>query len=107
MRLGKRFLDFCENKAIPTLFRKKPIIAVLQDRKSKDGLAKAFEFNSFFKTLLFVSNTFFSRLNWFDLIGIGLGNVIGAGIFVLTGYAAREKAGPAIVLSFLFGAISW
>jgi APA family basic amino acid/polyamine antiporter len=32
---------------------------------------------------------------------LGLGAIIGTGIFVLTGTAARDHAGPAIVLSFL------
>ena len=34
-----------------------------------------------------------------DLVGLGVGAVIGAGIFVLTGQAAAAHAGPAIVLS--------
>jgi basic amino acid/polyamine antiporter, APA family len=34
-----------------------------------------------------------------DLVGLGVGAVIGAGIFVLTGQAAAAYAGPAIVLS--------
>ncbi len=37
------------------------------------------------------------------LVGIGLGATIGAGIFVLTGTAAAEYAGPALTLSFLLG----
>lgn len=40
-------------------------------------------------------------LNIFDLILLGVGAVIGAGIFILTGITAATKAGPAIVLSFL------
>jgi APA family basic amino acid/polyamine antiporter len=34
------------------------------------------------------------------LTALGVGAIIGAGIFVMTGRAAREDAGPAIVLSF-------
>src|SRR5262245_6971644 len=34
------------------------------------------------------------------LTALGVGAVIGAGIFVMTGRAAREDAGPAIILSF-------
>ncbi|KAK9267660.1 hypothetical protein L1049_010091 [Liquidambar formosana] len=35
-------------------------------------------------------------LNWWDLIWFGVGAVMGAGIFVLTGEAARNDAGPAV-----------
>jgi len=41
-----------------------------------------------------------------DLILLGLGAIIGTGIFVLTGLAAAEYAGPAITLSFLVGAVA-
>jgi APA family basic amino acid/polyamine antiporter len=41
-----------------------------------------------------------------DLTALGVGVVIGAGIFVVTGHAAAENAGPAVVLSFLFGGIA-
>jgi APA family basic amino acid/polyamine antiporter len=39
------------------------------------------------------------------LISLGIGVVIGAGIFVLSGQAAATYAGPAIVLSFIISAI--
>ncbi len=43
-----------------------------------------------------------------NLTALGIGAIIGAGIFVFTGQAAAQYAGPAIVLSFLisgFGAL--
>ncbi|GIL37963.1 APC family permease [Roseiterribacter gracilis] len=40
-----------------------------------------------------------------NLIGLGVGAVIGAGLFSVTGIAAAENAGPAIVLSFLIAAL--
>ena len=40
-------------------------------------------------------------LNAFDLTLLGIGCIIGTGIFVLTGIAAANQAGPAVVLSFL------
>src|SRR5277367_3882776 len=40
-----------------------------------------------------------------NLITLGIGAIIGAGIFVLTGQAAATTAGPAIVLSFILSGI--
>jgi len=40
-----------------------------------------------------------------NLITLGIGAIIGAGIFVLTGSAAAQYAGPAIVLSFVVAGI--
>ncbi len=39
------------------------------------------------------------------LTAMGIGAIIGAGIFVLTGPAAAEYAGPGILISFIFAAI--
>ena len=44
-------------------------------------------------------------LSAFDLTMIGIGAIIGAGIFALTGNAAATKAGPAVVLSFVLSGI--
>jgi APA family basic amino acid/polyamine antiporter len=40
-------------------------------------------------------------LSALSLVSLGIGDIIGAGIFVLTGHAAAAYAGPAIVLSFV------
>ncbi|MCC7173691.1 MAG: amino acid permease [Bryobacterales bacterium] len=40
-----------------------------------------------------------------SLVALGIGAIIGAGLFSLTGIAAAENAGPAIALSFLIAAI--
>jgi APA family basic amino acid/polyamine antiporter len=40
-----------------------------------------------------------------DLITLGIGAIVGAGLFSITGIAAAENAGPAIVLSFIIAAI--
>jgi basic amino acid/polyamine antiporter, APA family len=45
-------------------------------------------------------------LSALNLIALGVGGIIGAGIFVLTGHAAAANAGPAISLSFLLGAVA-
>src|ERR1700751_845270 len=41
-----------------------------------------------------------------DLVALGIGAIIGGGIFVLTGHAAADNAGPAIALSFVLGGIA-
>ena len=41
-----------------------------------------------------------------NLMALGIGAIIGAGIFVLTGLAAAQYAGPAIVLSFVFAGLA-
>jgi APA family basic amino acid/polyamine antiporter len=45
------------------------------------------------------------RLGPWDLIGFGVGIVIGTGIFTLTGVEARDHAGPAVVLSFVLAGV--
>ncbi|XP_057500905.1 cationic amino acid transporter 1-like [Actinidia eriantha] len=45
-------------------------------------------------------------LNWWDLIWFGIGAVMGAGVFVLTGQAARDYAGPAVLISYLISGCS-
>jgi basic amino acid/polyamine antiporter, APA family len=40
------------------------------------------------------------------LVMLGIGAIIGAGIFVLTGQAAAMHAGPAVILSFVFAGIA-
>ncbi|MBO3129175.1 APC family permease [Dermatophilus congolensis] len=50
---------------------------------------------------------FVKRLGLKDLIGFGVGMIIGTGIFTLTGIEAKNHAGPAVVLAFLIaGAVS-
>src|SRR3954464_14462478 len=41
-----------------------------------------------------------------NLVLLGIGAIIGTGIFVLTGAAAANYAGPAIVLSFILAGIA-
>ncbi|MBI5691246.1 MAG: amino acid permease [Verrucomicrobia bacterium] len=40
-----------------------------------------------------------------NLVSLGIGAIIGAGIFVLTGQAAAQYAGPAIAISFLISGV--
>jgi APA family basic amino acid/polyamine antiporter len=45
-------------------------------------------------------------LSAMDLVLLGIGGIIGTGIFVLTGRAAAANAGPAVALSFTIAAIA-
>lgn len=40
-----------------------------------------------------------------QLVALGIGAIIGAGLFSLTGIAASQNAGPAVVLSFVIAAV--
>ncbi|XP_078178027.1 cationic amino acid transporter 1-like [Carex rostrata] len=46
------------------------------------------------------------NLTWWDLTWFGIGAVIGAGIFVLTGQEARYVVGPAVVISYVVSGVS-
>lgn len=41
-----------------------------------------------------------------NLITLGIGAIVGAGIFSLTGIVASENAGPAVILSFVLAAVA-
>jgi APA family basic amino acid/polyamine antiporter len=45
------------------------------------------------------------RLSALDLTVFGVGVIIGAGIFTVTGRAAQKYAGPSIIISFVIGAV--
>ena len=68
------------------LFRKKSLTALMAQAEEKEHSLKRV-LGAMNRTLL------------------GIGGIIGAGIFVLTGQAAAQYAGPAIVLSFIISAI--
>jgi len=71
----------------PGLFSKKSVDELLQpnDLDSDKGLDKS--------------------LGLVALIALGIGGIIGAGIFVLSGQAAANYAGPSITISFILAAI--
>lgn len=70
-----------------TLFRKKSIASLLMDSEKK-GLSLK------------------KDLGAFDLTMLGIGAIIGTGIFVLTGVAASTHAGPALIISFILSGLA-
>ncbi|HNX86661.1 MAG TPA: amino acid permease [Bacteroidales bacterium] len=69
------------------LFITKSLVDLLQEaRENKAGLKKT--------------------LTGLNLTTLGIGAIIGAGIFVLTGQAAAQYAGPGIVISFIISGIA-
>jgi amino acid permease len=38
-----------------------------------------------------------------DLVSLGIGSCCGSGMYIVTGFLAKSVAGPAVILSFLFG----
>ncbi|XP_015432378.1 PREDICTED: cationic amino acid transporter 4 [Dufourea novaeangliae] len=45
-------------------------------------------------------------LSTFDITLLGVGHMVGAGIYVLTGAVAHNTAGPGVILSFIFAGIA-
>lgn len=52
------------------------------------------------------TETFKRTLSLWQLVGIGLGGIIGVGIFVLTGVVAANHAGPGVTLAFILAGIA-
>lgn len=46
------------------------------------------------------------RLGWGALLVLGIGNILGAGVYVITGTAAANYAGPAVVVSFVLASFA-
>ncbi|KAL9225025.1 hypothetical protein vseg_000997 [Gypsophila vaccaria] len=44
-------------------------------------------------------------LRWLDLVGLGVGGMVGAGVFVTAGRASQSYAGPAVVVSYAIAGI--
>jgi APA family basic amino acid/polyamine antiporter len=68
-----------------SLFRTKPLTTLLAEADEKGGLKRT--------------------LGWPGLIALGIGAIIGAGLFARTPAAAAQNAGPGVTLSFIIAAI--
>src|SRR6201982_1586840 len=68
-----------------SLFRTKPLSTLLEQIDETGGLKRT--------------------LRWPGLIALGIGAIIGAGLFARTPAAAAQNAGPGVILSFVIAAI--
>src|SRR5438876_6719506 len=68
------------------LFARKPLALLLEEMKGENRLRRV--------------------LGPVQLTALGVGAVIGTGIFVLTGVAAHDRTGPALMLSFVAAGIA-
>src|SRR5579864_9208939 len=68
-----------------SLFSTKPMARIMAESESDNSLRRS--------------------LGPLSLISLGVGGIIGAGIFTLTGVAAATNAGPGLVISFVLAAI--
>src|SRR5438270_11672097 len=68
------------------LFAKKPVALLLEEMEGENRLRRI--------------------LGPVQLSALGIGAIIGTGIFILTGQAAHDKAGPALILSFVVAGIA-
>lgn len=46
------------------------------------------------------------KLMWYDLVALGVGGMLGAGVFVTTGRVARSNSGPSVFLSYIIAGVS-
>lgn len=101
------------------IFRKKPIVDYVQSPCAK-GMSRQMTPSSssgeaglmrqvsdmFSRAVSGVADVTMDRtLTIWDLIGFEIGSIIGPGIFVTTGLAAKAHAGPSIVISFMLAGL--
>ncbi|CAI9095600.1 OLC1v1031588C1 [Oldenlandia corymbosa var. corymbosa] len=46
------------------------------------------------------------KLSWYDLVALGVGGMLGVGVFVTTGPVARQTSGPSVFISYIIAGIS-
>ena len=68
------------------LFRRKTVTALQEEAEHDTSLKRS--------------------LSALNLTALGIGAIIGTGIFVLTGTVAAQNSGPAVVLSFVFAGVA-
>ena len=71
---------------MPSVFQTKPLSVLLQEANEEKRLRRV--------------------LGPWSLTSLGIGCIIGSGIFVVTGMVARDMTGPALIVSFLIAGIA-
>ena len=74
------------NEFLRNLFRTKDVTAILRETETDNGGLKR-------------------SLTATNLVALGIGAIVGTGIFVITGQAAAQYAGPALTISFIISAL--
>lgn len=46
------------------------------------------------------------KLKWHDLVALGVGGMLGVGVFVTTGSVANQHSGPSVFISYIIAGIS-
>ncbi|CAL5359707.1 unnamed protein product [Camellia sinensis] len=46
------------------------------------------------------------KLKWYDLVALGVGGMLGVGVFVTTGHVARSVSGPSVFISYIIAGVS-
>lgn len=77
-------------KIMSNVFRKMPIDMLLRESSGESG----------------EQNTLKKTLGSFELTMLGIGAIVGTGIFVLTGIAAALYSGPALIISFMISGLA-
>ncbi len=83
-----QFVLYLNNKMSQSIFRRKSIEAITAAPEETEA-----------------TPTLRRILTWRDVLSHGIAAIIGTGIFVLTGVAAHDYAGPGIILSFAIAGI--
>jgi APA family basic amino acid/polyamine antiporter len=89
--LAQQLLTHAHHHQAMSLFRKKPIAAILVEAQTGEGDA---------------APSLKRTLGAWQLTMLGIGVVIGAGLFSLTGKVAADNAGPAVVFSYMISGLA-
>ncbi|XP_052171031.1 cationic amino acid transporter 6, chloroplastic-like [Diospyros lotus] len=46
------------------------------------------------------------KLKWYDLVALGMGGMLGVGVFAVTGLVAHQESGPSVFISYILAGVS-